>query len=185
MKKCLLLIACMGVYTANIVSSGVDYKKKNLSEMTSIVMGAHIRAFSVDDLFAKPLDADGVKVWHEAINHVHNYVKLNAKNRLGITTDKNLMNALHTIEQANFELVKHIRKAQKSISNNAVVTDCANEFSRIRFQMADLAETIKMMSFDSQHKTDAQNLLYTLAFTLESTAIAAENHIYKYLGKGQ
>ena len=191
MKKSLLVVALLGLYVANVVAVDagetvllkpeiIKLKNRSLDEMRKVVSGGHIRVFSRDDLFAKPLDQEDLTFWRNTLEQVHEYVKMYCKNMLGIT-DKAYMNVLHTMEQANFELIKYIKIAQKAIDNSAVVKACANQFSRIKAELVELENTIQNLKVDKSAKENAKGLLYYTAFTIESIAIAAENHIYKYL----
>lgn len=178
MKKHLVLLTIFISCITNAAQK-VDYSTKTPSDMLQTMTGANIRAFSVDDLFARPLDQDGLKAWNELINHVHNYVSLNNKQHLG--KSKKLMNALATIEQANHEMIKTIKSAYSRINSKNELFKFSNKFASISNDMKQIQQDIKAMKFKNEKQKNAQTVLNNLAFYIEVNADAAFNHLKTHM----
>jgi|GEM_PF-6711832 len=180
MKKYFVLFIMLLASHSTQTSQPIDYRKKTANEMFQIMMGAHIRAFAVDNLFARPLDPDGLNTWNGTINHLNNYIELNSKNMFGIK-DKKIINALTLLDQINFELIKNIKMAYKAKNNPEVLMSYVNMFQRLQNEVQYVQNLISLMEFDNVKKQSAQEILSALALTLDSTLQAAIKHIQQYL----
>lgn len=189
-KKTNEILIKLANYLAGAASIAQQELGKTVEEFKQIILSARTRAFGVDNLVEKRLDAQGIQVWNQAVDTAIQYAKDN------ITSFQNLSSQQSTMVQALINIIKHIKTendklinainlAQQALARSKAIEvaqkyiiqleDIENILARL---LANLNNNI-MRGYSTPGNQRAADVLYYLGNNVKELAGIAQNHVKK------
>ncbi len=167
MKKSIyaLLIVVSTQYAIEIV--------KDKDSILQALVSSHNGAFGKNNLY-KELTNEELNLWYSAIKEAKNFVTARSSNALGVK-DKDLMNALSTIETANLDLINTIKIIRAAGKSSTALNQNKSILERIKQTMISVQKNLNNAIFvlNKEEKTVAKNILVSMAMFVETTASKA------------
>jgi len=144
------------------------------NEIMQVLVGSHTAAFGKNNLYKEFIKPDELNQWNSAINEVRKYVEAHSSNNLGIK-DKDLINALTSIEKANIDLINTIKIIRASSQSPDAIKQNIAALENIKNTMIQVQKKLNSALFilNKEEKTITRDILVNAALFIETTAAKA------------
>jgi len=150
------------------------------SDVLQALVSSHNGAFGKDNLYKEQITSEQLNTWLSAINEAKKFVEAHCADTAGVK-NKDLINALITIDAANVDLINTIKVTRLASKSMSAIIQGTDTFNKIQESMIKIQKNLKAKTFthNKAEKMLAKDVLINMAMFIEITAAKAIKDISK------